>query len=203
MTKKLILIALLIVAVGGGWFLFMRMNRERLYTSQERVLLVDRTAGVYTFSDIVDEATKRRFKPVNIVSRLSEKRLQELVAGLSLYGNVQPQVSLPGSTSVPENLAEWQEALVALTAEQQALCAAINSGFMSQECVMRHITLQILKGQAQSALCSALFIPNIREECAQYVAENDTDAYADTNANGLLDQYEVYVYPEAFPEPTL
>lgn len=203
MNKKIILVVVLLAIAASGWLVYTLARRQQLYNAEERVLLIDRASGLYTYSDIVDEQTKRQFKPINYVSRLSAERLDALLDGLNLYSNMPQQVSAPGAVALPTNPQAWAQTVAMLSPEQQGLCAQLQSGPQSQTCIMRHLSFQAVGGRIAASVCDDIFIQNLSEECAAHVAEKRVDLYVDRNSNDLLDQYEIFANPEALPEPTI
>lgn len=169
------------------------------------LLLVNKKAGAYSYSDLMErDDISRSFKIIGYADEIPQEEQQALTAGLRLLVGVQPQ---PGdtrvtpatvtTTQVPTDNEQraWTNALSTLTAQQSALCGGLPEPHLVQPCLAEHIIMQALTTKSGAAICASFYIPDQRAACETRLAQQITSAYVDANNNSLIDLFEQYAIP--------
>ena len=198
MKKVIAIIAVLIVIAIVG-IVYKEIRRDRLLTSDRDVLLINKAAGSYSYTSLMETAAiTRSFKVIDYLDEISAEKLVKLTEDLNLIGTkngpvANPQIQTP--TNDEKDL--WNKALELLTSEQKDLCKDMPRADFAQDCMFRHYMLQLFDGVAVD-LCANIYVQSFVDECERVVGQQQKQALTDADGDKLIDMYEFYANPDSF-----
>lgn len=198
--KKPLLIVLSILLLGGAYMGYKEIRRMRLLSSGRDVLLVNKKAGTYSFTSLMEsDDITRAYKAIGYTEELSEEKIQKRIGGLTLIGTKFDPIPPESIAVVPNAFQQdaWSNALQVLTSEQRELCDQLGRSEDVQSCLFRHYISQLLATQNVEG-CKAIFVEAFVQECENVVSQNLQNAVYDADNDHLIDQYEFKADPESF-----
>jgi hypothetical protein len=203
--KKFALTILVLLLIVGCYIGYRVVRRNVLLNSGESVLLVDKSEGVYTFTELIpDDEITLSYKVIDKVNSLNEEDLSSLTEGLTLVGSNPFWDDQNIVVDLPEadKLAEWNELYSTLPASVIALCKKIEQNDFSQHCFARHAIVKIFQEESAQSNCQKLYPEEFVSECLTLATNGILGSSEDKDNNGLIDLYEFYADPLA-DEPNL
>lgn len=203
--KYLIAIIVIVSLLTGGWYGFSAQRRKIMLNSGRPLLLLNKKAGTYTYSDLIDrEDIGRSLKIAGYADELSPEEIVRLTSGLNIFMGLAPSADdtrVPRAAEVfsviptPEEQRRWNTALATLTEEQRQLCAAIQDAALIQPCLSRHLVFVAVKDIRNAEICDSIYINDQREACRTAIAAGTTDGFIDVDNDQLLDIFEWHIIP--------
>lgn len=193
------------IVLGGLWYGIGSWRRNAMLDSGRPVLLINKKASSYTYSDLMprDEIT-RGYKIIGYADDISMEETRRLTQGLNFVMGVAAPANDPRLPSLPQNFAyvptpdeqrRWSAALALLTEPQKILCAAIEDSALAQPCLSRHLVFNAIKANSGDQICASIYIMGQRDECRAHIVSKNLESYTDADNDSLIDAFEANAVP--------
>lgn len=211
--RKLLIAAVVIVLGVGAWFGASAWRRHAMIASGRPLLLTNKKAGIYTYSDLIKpDDLVSSYRVVGYSDEMTKDEIAQATKGLQLVIGTTVASNDPRVPATPETFSvvptaseqkRWNEAISTLTEQQRTLCSSVQDDNLIQPCLQQHLVYNALKNKQGTEICERMYIPSQATACKTDIEAGNIDGYRDADANGLLDYFEHQAVPYAERTNTL